>query len=86
VLTLTDSDRRLHNMAAMIGCVRLDLDTFARQRRGLNLASAVRVCRACPTEESCRAWLAQVRHASHVPSFCPNAPRFNAAAKRVAIR
>lgn len=70
-------DRQMNSMSSMIEKVGVDLDRLAMSRLGLDLADAIRACRACAAADECAEWLKQApAHLDHAPGFCPNAARF----------
>lgn len=71
-------DRRMASMATMMEKVGVDVDRFATQRHGLDLAESVRACSFCGASKACAAWLERApEHVEHAPDFCPNAVRFD---------
>jgi uncharacterized protein DUF6455 len=68
---------RMRNMSKMMDQLGLDVETFACQRLGLDLRSAIRTCQLCNAEEVCRDWLEHTpKSSAQAPSFCPNAGLF----------
>lgn len=49
------------------------------------LGEAMRICALCANTQSCRSWLQATagEHHLHPPAFCPNAWRFEKAARQV---
>jgi hypothetical protein len=73
-------DRKMTSMRTMMDKVGVNVDTFAMQRRGLDLAEAARACAFCGAAQTCAKWLERAPdHVDHAPSFCPNAARFERA-------
>jgi hypothetical protein len=76
-------DRKMASMGVMMEKVGVDLDSFALQRRGLDLAEAARACAFCGAGQTCAKWLQDApEHVEQAPSFCPNAGRFERALRR----
>jgi len=70
-------ERKMASMTAMMDKAGVDIDRIATSRHGLDLADAIRTCRACGAGDVCVDWLARApEHVAHAPAFCPNAARF----------
>lgn len=73
-------DRKMASMATMMDKAGVGIDRFAASRHGVDLAEAIRTCRACAAGDVCKDWLQRAPgHVAHVPAFCPNAARFELA-------
>jgi hypothetical protein len=73
------ADRRIANMNAMLMRRGVDPVEFVRDVP-MVAARAVMTCQQCAAGDVCRDWLARAgTRIEHVPAFCPNALRFEAA-------
>lgn len=77
-MSLTDRlERKMTSLRAMMDKTGLDVARFAGNRRGLDLAAAIRTCQACGAGQVCHDWLQRApERVARAPAFCPNADRF----------
>lgn len=70
-------NQRLENMLDMMKRLGIKPTPSNQAAAERVLASAVRVCEACPNGEICRDWLLRVAPTLYkAPPFCPNVERF----------
>jgi hypothetical protein len=70
-------NQRLENMLDMMRRLGIKPALSNQAAAERVLASAVRVCEACPNGEICRDWLLRAAPTLYkAPPFCPNADRF----------
>ena len=74
-----NADRRIVNMNTMLMRRGIDPAEFVRELP-MVAARAVMTCQQCAAGDVCHDWLARAGAGiEHVPAFCPNALRFEAA-------
>lgn len=75
-------ERKICNMRTMLTRIGIDPATFAQVLPETLFTIAMRTCQRCPRGEICHDLLAHaVEKFDHVPTFCPNAQRFECARK-----
>jgi hypothetical protein len=80
MFTFDKANRRARNMFEMMDWLGLDTEAFAHRRLGLDLSSAIRICRFCIADNVCHDWLARAaKPVAKAPAFCPNAVLFEQA-------
>lgn len=73
------TDHHILNMSGMLVRRGVDPTEFVREAP-MVAARAIMTCQQCAAGKVCRDWLARAGdRIEHVPAFCPNALRFEAA-------
>ncbi len=66
--------RQSTQLCRMMECLGIEPAGGVIARWSLSYATALHRCAACPSKETCRAWLDSIPQAvSFAPPFCPNA-------------
>ena len=74
-----------HLLVRMLDRCDVDIQQLTDDCLGQAMAETMRICALCANAQSCRSWLQATagEHHLHPPAFCPNARRFEKAARRM---